>query len=261
MKSDALKDAVVTFGCRVNQADSLLVEDGLRAASDGRAARTSGSGCRQYLFGHGERRPERSPNHSSHCALEPVGPSGCDRMLCDAPSGRSIRAAKRRPRRANGEKDALVSNIAQDVGLTTAERFSDGDGPCGRTLQPGTAGRTALTLRTDWLRGARSYCIIPQTRGHSRSRPLGQVIDDVHCAITAGYKEIAITGVHLGSYGRDLHDGLSLAHLVLTLAEIDDDVVFRISSLEPMDCTDDIVEIVASSSRLAPHFHPAAKWL
>ena len=49
----------------------------------------------------------------------------------------------------------------------------------------------------------------------------------MHCAITAGYKEIAITGVHLGSYGRDLHDGSSLARLVLTLAEIDDDVVFE----------------------------------
>jgi threonylcarbamoyladenosine tRNA methylthiotransferase MtaB len=100
-----------------------------------------------------------------------------------------------------------------------------------------------------------SYCIIPQTRGHSRSRPLAQVIDDVRRAVEAGYKEIAITGVHLGSYGRDLHDGSSFARLVLTLAEIDDDVLFRISSLEPMDCTDDVLEIVASSSRLAPHFH------
>ena len=69
-------------------------------------------------------------------------------MLCDAPSDEVSVLPNVVRVVANGEKDALVSNIAQDVGLTTAERFSDGDGPCGRTLQPGTAGRTALTLRS-----------------------------------------------------------------------------------------------------------------
>ena len=105
-----------------------------------------------------------------------------------------------------------------------------------------------------------SYCIIPQTRGHSRSRPLGQVIDDVHCAITAGYKEIAITGVHLGSYGRDLHDGLSLAHLVLTLAEIDDDVLFesaRSRWTAPMTSSRSS-RLIAACAAFSP---AAAKWL
>jgi len=88
--------------------------------------------------------------------------------------------------------------------------------------------------------------------------------------VAAGYKEIAITGVHLGSYGRDLIAGeadvlvadaarqtgpASLEALVRVLAEWPDDVLFRISSLEPMDCTPAIVEMAASSPRLAPHFH------
>jgi threonylcarbamoyladenosine tRNA methylthiotransferase MtaB len=61
--------------------------------------------------------------------------------------------------------------------------------------------------------------------------------------------------VHLGSYGRDLEPPSSLAELVGALAVWPDDVLFRISSLEPMDCTPAIVDLVASSSRLAPHFH------
>ena len=156
----------------------------------------------------------------------------------------------------NAGKDALVDAVAEDVGLTTARRFGDGDGPCGNTLTPGTAGRTALTPRVQTgCEEACSYCIIPRTRGMSRSRPLGGVVGDVQRAVAAGYKEIAITGVHLGSYGRDLNDGSSLATLIRMLHDWRADVLFRISSLEPMDCTPEIVEMVGSSQRLAPHFH------
>ena len=177
-------------------------------------------------------------------------------MLCDALSGRSIRAAKRLPKSLQmAKKTPWCPTSPRMSGSRPRNGSATATVHVAARSSPGPQAEQPLHCVQTGARGARSYCIIPQTRGHSRSRPLGQVIDDVHCAITAGYKEIAITGVHLGSYGRDLHDGLSLARLVLTLAEIDDDVVFRISSLEPMDCTDDIVEIVASSSRLAPHFH------
>jgi threonylcarbamoyladenosine tRNA methylthiotransferase MtaB len=81
------------------------------------------------------------------------------------------------------------------------------------------------------------------------------VLADVATAASAGYKEIAITGVHLGSYGRDLGDGTSLTALIAKLAEVDLDVLFRISSLEPMDCTPEIVALAGSSPRIAPHFH------
>ena len=156
----------------------------------------------------------------------------------------------------NAGKDAIVDVVADDVGLTTAERFGGGDGPCGHVLTPGTAGRTALTLRVQTgCDEACSYCIIPSTRGLGRSHPLADVVRDVQRAVDAGYKEIAITGVHLGSYGRDLTDGSSLATLVRRLSEWPADVLFRVSSLEPMDCSQEIVETVASSQRIAPHFH------
>jgi threonylcarbamoyladenosine tRNA methylthiotransferase MtaB len=74
-------------------------------------------------------------------------------------------------------------------------------------------------------------------------------------AVDAGYREIAITGVHLGSYGRDIGDGTDLPRLISVLSEWPGDVLFRISSLEPMDCTPAIVDIAAHSPRIAPHFH------
>jgi threonylcarbamoyladenosine tRNA methylthiotransferase MtaB len=118
------------------------------------------------------------------------------------------------------------------------------------------AGRTALTLRVQTgCDEACSYCIIPSTRGTGRSKPLAAVVEEVRHAVGAGYKEIAITGVHLGSFGRDRGDGSSLTTLVRTLADWKGEVLFRISSLEPMDCTPQLIEVISESERIAPHFH------
>jgi threonylcarbamoyladenosine tRNA methylthiotransferase MtaB len=147
----------------------------------------------------------------------------------------------------------VVANAGKD---DLPAMFGDGDGPCGHSLTPGDAGRTAFTLRVQTGCDEQcSYCIIPRTRGSGRSRPVWDVVADLSRAVDAGYKEVAITGVHLGSYGRDLGDGSSLAALVRALADWKDDVLFRVSSLEPMDCTPEIVDIVAASERIAPHFH------
>jgi threonylcarbamoyladenosine tRNA methylthiotransferase MtaB len=77
----------------------------------------------------------------------------------------------------------------------------------------------------------------------------------VETAVAAGYREIALCGVHLGSYGRDLECGTSLSDLVRRLRDWPADVLFRISSLEPMDCTRELLEVVDQSPRIAPHFH------
>jgi threonylcarbamoyladenosine tRNA methylthiotransferase MtaB len=152
----------------------------------------------------------------------------------------------------NNRKDQLAS----EIGLTTAERFGDGDGPCGADLAPGFGGRTAFTLRIQTgCDQTCSYCIIPSTRGAGRSRPRREVLSDIDRIRDAGYREIALTGVHLGSYGRDLRDGSSLLGLLEEIAHHAPDLRFRISSLEPMDCSDAIVDLVAGSPCFAPHFH------
>jgi threonylcarbamoyladenosine tRNA methylthiotransferase MtaB len=93
--------------------------------------------------------------------------------------------------------------------------------------------------------------------------PVEEVLREVERVAAAGFKEIALTGVHLGSYGRDLQPRSSLIDLLRALETVrlapattdDSDVIFRISSLEPMDCTDAIVDLMAQSPRFAPHFH------
>ena len=249
--------AVVTFGCRVNQADSFAVEDALRARGSEAAApeqadvvvvntcavtASAEQAARQTIRRIGRVNP------GARLVVTGCYATRCPGELAELPG--VLRVVR------NPDKDDLVASVADEVGLGSAERFGNGDGPCGSTLEPGVAGRTALTLRVQTGCDEHcSYCIIPSTRGPGRSRATAAVLGDVGRAVAAGYKEIAITGVHLGSYGRDLRDGSSLASLLRALAEVDDDVLFRISSLEPMDCTPDVVDLVASSSRFAPHFH------
>ena len=97
--------------------------------------------------------------------------------------------------------------------------------------------------------------IIPATRGLPRSLPVEEVLGEVERVAAAGFKEIALTGVHLGSYGRDLARPSSLTELLRRLRDQRSDVLFRISSLEPMDCSREIVDLVADAERFAPHFH------
>ena len=252
-----MKYSVVTFGCRVNQADSLAIEGDLRARGAVAAppeeadlvvvntcsvTAAADQGARQTI----RRIVRGNPSVS-------VVVTGCyaTRSAEDVSQLPNVTHVVRNP-----DKDALVDLIADDIGLPTAQRFGDGDGPCGAPLVPGVAGRTAFTLRVQTgCDETCSYCIIPDTRGPGRSKPPRQVLEDLERAVAAGYKEIAITGVHLGSYGRDLDARTSLGALIDRLARWSDDVLFRISSLEPMDCTGDIVDAAARSPRIAPHFH------
>jgi threonylcarbamoyladenosine tRNA methylthiotransferase MtaB len=251
-----MKYSIVTFGCRVNQADSLSIEERLRAR--GGVAATAA---------------EAEIVIVNTCSVTASADQGARqtirRIARDNPSARVVVTgcyATREPEELvslpnvirvvrNDDKDRLL-DVAEIV-ATTADRFGGGDGPCGASIEPGIAGRTAFTLRVQTGCGERcSYCIIPTTRGAGRSVPVAQILREVERIAGAGFKEIALTGVHLGSYGRDLAPRRSLLDLLAALERSAVDVTFRISSLEPMDCTPDVVQLVADShGRFAPHFH------
>jgi threonylcarbamoyladenosine tRNA methylthiotransferase MtaB len=252
-----VKYAIVTFGCRVNQADSFTIEEELRRRGDVAAApedadlvvvntcsvtASADQGARQTIRRIARTNPDvRVVVTGCYATRRPEEVSQLPNVV------RII---------ANSRKESLVRLLEAEGELTTADRFSRGDGPCGLALEPGVAGRTALTLRVQTGCDQQcSYCIIPTTRGSGRSRPIADVLQEVSRAVDAGYREIAITGVHLGSYGRDIGDGTDLTGLVRVLSQWPDDILFRISSLEPMDCTPTIIDVAAPSPRIAPHFH------
>ena len=100
-----------------------------------------------------------------------------------------------------------------------------------------------------------AYCVIPFVRGRSRSLEPVQVIDEIARLSAAGYREIVLSGINLGTYGRDLSPRVELIGLLRRI--LDETAVerLRISSIEPMDVTEELIALFGSSARMAQHFH------
>jgi threonylcarbamoyladenosine tRNA methylthiotransferase MtaB len=100
-----------------------------------------------------------------------------------------------------------------------------------------------------------SFCIIPFTRGQSRSLELEEAVREVEALVDAGYKEVVISGINLGRWGRDFAKQNRFENLVHAILEQTGLEKLRISSVEPMDWSDALIELVASSPRIAKHAH------
>lgn len=101
-----------------------------------------------------------------------------------------------------------------------------------------------------------TFCIIPYGRGHSRSVPMGAVVDQVQMLVDNGYREIVLTGVDLTSYGPDLPGTPSLGKLVKSiLSKVPDLSRLRLSSIDSIEADEDLFAVIADEARLMPHFH------
>ncbi len=98
-----------------------------------------------------------------------------------------------------------------------------------------------------------SYCIVPMTRGKSRNMPVADIMDQVKQINRQGVKEIVLTGVNIGDFGKSTDE--TLYQLLVQLSKNRELKRVRISSIEPNLLTDDIIELVATSDNLMPHFH------
>ena len=120
----------------------------------------------------------------------------------------------------------------------------------------GEGSHTRPTLKIqDGCNSRCSYCVIPFVRGRSRSLPPESVIQEIRNLSEAGYQEIVLSGINLGTYGRDLSLRVEFEDLLRRILHETSIVRLRISSIEPLDVTQDLVELFASTDRLAQHFH------
>ena len=100
-----------------------------------------------------------------------------------------------------------------------------------------------------------SFCTIPKARGSSRSNTIEKVVKDVDHLVSLGAKEIVLTGVNIGDFGKSAGGGEDFLELIQTLDRVDYDVRYRISSIEPNLCSSEIIRFVAESRHFMPHFH------
>src|SRR6266436_524979 len=104
-----------------------------------------------------------------------------------------------------------------------------------------------------------TYCIIPMARGLSRSVTPREVLEQVRMLADAGYKEIVLTGIHLGGYGQDLNPKIDLTALLEMIDRSRLIPRVRLSSLDPREVPDRLLDFMASSNVICPHLHICAQ--
>lgn len=245
-----MKFCVLTVGCRANQADSFRLEGELCGLGHEPTTRDAAelvvvNTCAVTAAAeHSGRRLVASVARENPAARIAVTGCSATRLPQSFLPLPGVVAVVPNPGKAD---------LAGRLGLREAGRVGDATVLAG----PGTRGRTIYPLQVQTGCDERcSYCVVPATRGPGASRPLEAVLADARRLSTAGYREVILTGVHLGSWGCDLVPRQTLDELLGALDALPGDLAFRLSSLEPMDCTTAVIERVArSGGRFAPHLH------
>lgn len=117
-------------------------------------------------------------------------------------------------------------------------------------------GRTRAFLKIqDGCNAFCTYCIVPHARGRSRSLEPERVLQKVRDLASAAYREVVLTGIHVGMYGADLLPPLHLEDLLRLLLTDPGCPRLRLGSLEPVEVTDSLIHLAASDPHIAPHFH------
>ncbi len=100
-----------------------------------------------------------------------------------------------------------------------------------------------------------SYCIVPRARGRSRSLRPERVLEQLRILKERGYQEVVLTGIHLGAYGIDLNPPASLKSLLWRLEGAETPGRIRLSSVEPLDFSPELISFLANSVKICPHLH------
>ena len=100
-----------------------------------------------------------------------------------------------------------------------------------------------------------AYCIIPFVRGNNRSVPIAQFLEQMRILADRGVQEAVITGIHIGTWGRDFRPRQHLTHLLEAFETSDIDMWLRISSLDSPEIPDEMIQLLAQSNKIVPHLH------
>jgi threonylcarbamoyladenosine tRNA methylthiotransferase MtaB len=156
----------------------------------------------------------------------------------------------------------VLAGLESHRSRTAAVDCPDVAGSAGFEILPGIAqgSRTRPFIKIqDGCNAFCTYCIVPHARGRSRSLPMEQVLDQVRSIAKLGYREVVLTGIHIGCYGQDLAPGTCLYDLLRRILQEGAIDRVRVSSIEPAELSDAIIDLAVADehrpSRLCRHFH------
>jgi threonylcarbamoyladenosine tRNA methylthiotransferase MtaB len=254
---------ITTLGCKVNQCESsalggLLESSGYQHAAStdktdvvvintctvtGKAAMQSRQAIRQALRNHPQARVVVTGCYAQTAPEEISAIDGVEYIVGNTDK---MGIAKILEQTTPPDKGPIL--IHRNIGQTRCFDPMPSVAPESRT-------RAFLKIQ-DGCNAFCTYCIVPHARGRSRSMPLDDVLNHLHSLTRARFKEVVLTGIHLGAYGKNLSPRLSLYDLLHLISR--DNIVqrLRISSIEPTEIEANIIDLMGDpQSPLCPHFH------
>jgi threonylcarbamoyladenosine tRNA methylthiotransferase MtaB len=252
---------VCTFGCRCNQADSGAIRESLHRKGLLETASHSGADLVVINTCTVTQRTDRQVRQMVR-RVQRDNPgarlvvTGCyaerDPYALSAMPGVSLTVG-------NAEREHLADLLEEGVtppGLKIIHSPLEGRNPV-LEMPPFEAGRKTrpLVKIQDGCDARCSYCIVPSVRGPGRSARAADIVGVIKALVTGGYREIVLTGVNLGAYGRKLEGSPTLVDLLHMILEIPGLGRLRLSSVEPMRFSRGIIRLAASNATIAPHFH------
>lgn len=154
-----------------------------------------------------------------------------------------------------------VWKVIPNPDKATLPEKCDGVGPETESVRsaalevPGSFRARGMVKVQDGCDLACAFCVIPSVRGRSLSRPPSEVLSRIESLVSAGYREVVLSGIHLCSYGRDFRPRLSLLDLLIGIEALSGEFRVRLSSLDPRLLPGPLLEFLASARRVVPHFH------
>lgn len=248
-----MKIAFLTLGCKLNYAETSTYERGLKAA--GCEAVSWKEQADAYLINTcSVTATSDSKSRNLIRKVHRVNPkAGIYVTGCSAELRRSGTEAIEGVTKVFGatEKSAVVPTILNDFGLSTSPEAPDAS-PVFAAYSSGERTRSFLKVQ-DGCNNFCHYCTVPYARGRSRNVPICECVR-MACEIAAkGIKEIVLTGVNTGDFGRTT--GESFLDLLKALDGVEGIERYRISSIEPNLITEEIIDWIASGTKFQPHFH------
>lgn len=238
-----MKFALVTFGCKVNQYDTQLLRESLVAQGHSEVSPRNIADI--YVVNtcavtvHSERKARqqihriarKNPNARIFvvgCAVERD-----KEVWSDLPGVSAVAGANEALSLLGG-----TEGLAENVGIS---RFS---------------GHTRAFLKVqEGCDSFCSYCIVPHVRGRSRSRAISEVVEEARRLVDNGHCEIVVSGIHVGMYGQDFDNRLTLVDLLQELNKIPELLRLRLSSIEMGEIDDELIRFAANSPKFCQHFH------
>ncbi len=258
-----LRVAITTLGCKVNQYDTATIEDRLRAAGHTLVPFTTpadvyivNSCTVTHQADTESRQLARRAKRSNPTAR--VIMTGCyaqvnPTAVAQVPEVDYVIGLNRLPDLLR----AVTAELTERVAVSNLRNTDHGPGPGIDTFGALTfSGHTRAFLKIQ--EGCDlfcTFCIVPMSRGRSRSVPPRLVLTHLDRLAAQGFQEVVLTGIHLGGYGADLDRPLGLTDLLEMIEERRPVPRVRISSLDPHEISDALLRLLAQAETLCPHLH------